>query len=576
MTSPVAAQGVAAPSRLAASLVRFERPLLVVMLSLLLLVVLQGSRSGLGRTLFVVHLGVFLVWQPFIAGERRLSAQAMIALPLGILLATWFLTPWLLVGWFMLLGGIIGGKVLVFGGQHTRLAHLVALGVVVVSLLIHAVPAAYPFIAMPTEIVVLARWLMLGGLLAVLLMPYDSEPEATTAVVDFIHSVFVFLILAVLVLGTLAAMQLFASGYVEALLQTTLGLGAVLLLLGWSWNPRAGLSGFGSLVSRYTLSLGVPVEQWLATLATLAAQEQDPLAFLRTACEAMIKHLRWIVGVKWMTTGAEGGFGKLSGPETRFQHGELILVVHARTEMSPSMLWHVNLLAQLLAEFHADKRRAQQLKRLSYLEAVHETGARLTHDIKNLLQSLNTLCAAVEAEQVGTSPEYHALLRRQLPAIAGRLQETLGKMRAPAVPAKMILVAADQWWEASSRRHAGQPWIEFATDGVGNFRLPAEVFDGVLDNVVRNVAEKRLLEAGLVLRVRLDVGSGAARLHLCDDGRAFPAAIVDGLFQGPVASENGLGIGLFQAARQAEQAGYRLALTENRDGRVCLSLQSAD
>jgi hypothetical protein len=40
----------------------------------------------------------------------------------------------------------------------------------------------------------------------------------------------------------------------------------------------------------------------------------------------------------------------------------------------------------------------------------------------------------------------------------------------------------------------------------------------------------------------------------------------------PVASEDGLGIGLYQAARQADSQGYRLALAENRSGRVVFTL----
>lgn len=567
------APAISTTSRLAAGLTRYERPLLFVLLSLLLLVMLQGSRSGLGRTLFVAHLGVFLLWQPFIAGERRLSPQAMIALPMGIMAAAWFLSPWLLVGWLMLLGGIMGGKVMVFRSSSTRLAHLVALGMVVVALLILAVPAAYAAITLPAEIIVLGRWLMLGGLLAILLMPYDPESEATAAVVDFIYSAFVLLILAVLVLGTLAAMEIFSSGYVEALLQATLSLGFVLLVLGWSWNPGGSLGGLGSLVSRYTLSLGVPVEQWLATLATLAAKEQDPAAFLRTACQEMVGNLRWIVGVRWSTARDEGHFGTQSGPENLFRHGELTLIVYARAGMSPSMVWHVNLLAQLLAEFHADKQRAQQLKRLSYMEAVHETGARLTHDIKNLLQSLKTLCAAMATDETEVSPEYHALLRRQLPVIATRLQETLEKMRSPAAPEKVTMVTAVEWWQAVCRRHVAQPWIEFSPGDAGDARLPAEVFDGVLENVVRNAADKRLLESGMVLRVSMEQESAGVNLRLCDDGQAFPSGVVAGLFQGPVMSENGLGIGLFQAARLAEQAGYRLALVSNRPGQVCLQLQ---
>jgi hypothetical protein len=42
-----------------------------------------------------------------------------------------------------------------------------------------------------------------------------------------------------------------------------------------------------------------------------------------------------------------------------------------------------------------------------------------------------------------------------------------------------------------------------------------------------------------------------------------------------VASSRGLGIGLYQAARQADAAGYRLTLEKNGDGEVCFALRAA-
>jgi hypothetical protein len=45
-------------------------------------------------------------------------------------------------------------------------------------------------------------------------------------VVDFVSSLFVFLLLTVLMLGSLAAMLLLGSGYIEAMLQTLLVTGA--------------------------------------------------------------------------------------------------------------------------------------------------------------------------------------------------------------------------------------------------------------------------------------------------------------------------------------------------------------
>ena len=39
----------------------------------------------------------------------------------------------------------------------------------------------------------------------------------------------------------------------------------------------------------------------------------------------------------------------------------------------------------MVGEFYENKRRETVLRRNAYLQAVHETGARMTHDIKNLL-----------------------------------------------------------------------------------------------------------------------------------------------------------------------------------------------
>jgi hypothetical protein len=59
---------------------------------------------------------------------------------------------------------------------------------------------------------------------------------------------------------------------------------------------------------------------------------------------------------------------------------------------------------------------------------------------------------------------------------------------------------------------------------------------------------------------------------VCDTGSAVPDAVAANLLRTPIASSRGLGIGLYQAARQAESSGYRLALESNRDGEVCFAL----
>jgi sensor histidine kinase regulating citrate/malate metabolism len=60
---------------------------------------------------------------------------------------------------------------------------------------------------------------------------------------------------------------------------------------------------------------------------------------------------------------------------------------------------------------------------------------------------------------------------------------------------------------------------------------------------------------------------------VCDSGSAVEADVAASLLRAPVSSrEGGLGIGLYQAARQAQESGFRLVLENNVDGEVCFVL----
>ena len=61
-----------------------------------------------------------------------------------------------------------------------------------------------------------------------------------------------------------------------------------------------------------------------------------------------------------------------------------------------------------------------------------------------------------------------------------------------------------------------------------------------------------------------------------DTGSAVPAPVAQRLMREPIERANGLGIGLFNLARQAGQAGYVARLSENRDGAVCFSLSNGE
>ncbi len=560
-------------SSLPTRLIALRHGLLLALLAALYLVFWQGPDTFLGRTLFVVHLGLFMLWQPFVHAEQRLSMAWLLVLVAVVLVVGAFLKGWMIALWIMMLAGIVGGKVLLFGARIPRLFYLLALAFLVVALLLMAAPLAVPMAAPPKQILTLGYIGLPMVLLVMALLPQGQETSHAREVVDFISSLFVFLLLAVLMLGSLAAMMMFGSHYADALLEALLVMGAILLLLGLAWNPHSGFSGIGALFSRHVTSIGLPVEQWLQALANLALREDDPQIFLEQACGEIAQRLPWVTGGEWMAGTSRGQFGVTGGRRWEFSHDGMVLVLYTALALSPTLIWHCNLLAQVLAQFHGDKQRALALKQLSYMQAIHETGARLTHDVKNLLQSMNALCSAGTEPGAESSPEYRSLLRRQLPAISDRLAETLAKLNAPQSLSAARLVAAAKWWRELRQRMMALEWITFTAETSLAGELPAEVFSGVTDNLIRNAAEKHLREPDLRLQLELVRNDAGFELMVCDNGSAMADAIAASLFVGPVSSESGYGIGLYHAARYAQAAGYRLELAENRAGRVCFRLR---
>jgi C4-dicarboxylate-specific signal transduction histidine kinase len=100
------------------------------------------------------------------------------------------------------------------------------------------------------------------------------------------------------------------------------------------------------------------------------------------------------------------------------------------------------------------------------------------------------------------------------------------------------------------------------------------LFDSVAENLLQNAISKARQHAGVQIEVRFETAADGA-LAIRDNGEAIPKAIATRLFSVPVPSRNGLGIGLYQAAKQAEQSGYSLKLVSNVQGNVCFELRKA-
>jgi len=546
---------------------RYWRLVVVAMLALLHVAVFRGVADPWARALLLAHLGLLLLWQPFLRAEQRVSTTQGVILSLVAVGVMLYLDWWLLAFWVVIMAGLVGGKVYQHDARWQRRCYLVVLAYLLALLAVAILPEIAPRRGINADTRATAEYVLPLAFVLIALFPAEPQSAEGAQVIDFFYSVFLMLLLMVVILGSFTFMTLSAKPYLEALTYTVFMTAGAVLLVGLAWNPRSG-GGLGVFFTRYLFSIGLPVEKWLHLLAELQQLEARPERFLAEAAGALAR-LPSVAGVRWRAGELSGELGVRTPYAVEFANNELSLTIDSRYRLTPALHWHLHLLGQLLGEFYVAKLREQHLREASYLEAVHETGARTTHDIKNLLQSLNVLCS-VAAREGSDSVQLQALVRRQLPVVAQRLEETLERLQHPRAGAE-TLVPARAWWEALGRQYQG-PGIELhAGDLAPHARLPQSLFDSVADNLIRNALAKRAEHPGTRVRVTLECCEKIC-LRVCDTGAAVPEEIAADLLRAPVSSRSGLGIGLYQAARQAQASGFQLALENNADGKVCFAL----
>jgi signal transduction histidine kinase len=547
---------------------RYWRLVVVAMLALLHVAVFRGVSDPWARALLLAHLGLLLLWQPFLRAEQRVSAAQGLILSLLALALLLYLDWWLLAFWVVVLAGLVGGKVYLHHARWQRRCYLVVLVYLLALLAIVILPEVAPRREIAPEIRAAAEYALPLTFVLIALFPAEAESAEAAQIIDFFYSVFLMLVLVVVILGSFTFMTLTRSGYLQSLMATVFLTAGAMLLIGLAWNPHSG-GGLGVFFARYLFSIGLPVERWLHLLTELLQAEALPERFLEEAVDALVR-LPSVAGVAWRAGPASGERGARSPHAVEFATGEITLKVYSRYRLGPALQWHLHLLGQLLAEFYIAKLREAQQRQSSYLRAVHETGARTTHDIKNLLQSLNVLCSVAAREDYRDSVQLQGLVRRQLPMVAQRLGETLERLQRPQPDAETY-VPARSWWDALARQYRSEGVDFHPGELVDSARLPRALFDSVADNLIGNALVKRQSEPETRVRVALECGERLT-FRVCDSGSAVPPEVETRLLRAPVSSRGGLGIGLYQAARQAEAAGFALALESNRDGEVCFAL----
>jgi signal transduction histidine kinase len=544
------------------------RWLSMAMLATLHIALWAGVESIWSRPFLFAHLGLFLLWQPLWRGEERLTTRSAVTIVGFSVIALIWLNWWILAFWVSGLFSLVGGRVFTFQSIWQRVRYLLVMGYLLAVLLFWVAPQLFELSKTSEASRSLMEVVLPLLLVLMLVVPHEFEKLKKSIAVDLIYSILLFMLLTLLVLGSLAFMTLGHVDYFQALMRTLFVMALLLFVLGWLWNPRLGFTGFQSIFLHYFFNIGTPFEHWIKQLAQTAQQDISPSAYLNIATGYLVE-IPWLAGLTWKSDVGQGTQGGSSLHRIEVLDHDLHLVLFARQQVAPAVLMHIKLLSQMLAYFYQSKRREQRLREMVHLQAVHETGARLTHDLKNMLQSLLALISIAEQKPSQAQP----ILQSQLPMLAQRIELTLNKLKTPKQEADTSRMPLAQWWLAMQQRHQFRN-LEWVSDGdLDGLSIPFALFDSIVDNLIDNARNKRLREPATGVQVSLR--AHPLSLSVCDSGSAIPENLASQLLQTVMESEDGFGVGLFQSARLAEQSGFRLELMENLRGKVCFELTEA-
>ncbi len=514
-----------------------------------------------GATL--VHFGLIILWQPFWQGSTEVNRRAAIAtLVVGtavVLLSSWLL----LAAWLLVLLGLIGGEQV--GSRRDQLVQWLVILYLLMALLIGVTPPLFAVEADGSN----ALWTVMaaaGSIPLLLLFMPAASPPAYLQRFDYLRSLAITLLALLMAAGGVLWTYRTGTPYALTLVQATLFVAGLILVVNWVWRRKASHTMFQVLWNRYLLNVGTPFEHYLVSLSGPAAKGLGPDDYLEQAITAMAE-LEWVEGVEVRGPAGERLIGARTEHATEGYDDTAPLIVYTANDPGPTLRLHIQLLARLIQQLYHSRLHEVELRNQEKVRAVHETGARLTHDIKNLLQSLQSLSAAVASSGEARSAEALQLVQRQLPDINQRLQSTLEKLREPAAVENDDSLAVTEWWDGLRRRYADGA-VTFEGEASPGIEVPRDLFDTVAENLLENARYKQATDRKVAIRARLSTTPDTVTLEIEDTGEPMPEATARNLFNGAVQSAGGLGVGLYQCARLAHYHGFDLRLTDNESGLV--------
>lgn len=547
------------------------------LVSTLLLLTLHAAivtklESPIAHSLILAHIGLFLIWQPIWRGDQRLNWQntlVFVILMGGFII---WLDWWLLTGWLILLIGLTGGRLP--QSSQERNINLIILFFLFIELLIGCASHLFTIRLDPLLISLFNSGLFLLPFL-ILVLPVGNQPvKATELQVDLFGAITTALLASLLLLGSIInSHPITDQDYVTALVRTFLFIGILVFLISWLLSPKTGFSGLTELWTQSLLNIGTPFEHWISDIASLKNDTDSPEDFIDQAAYKLLS-LPMIDGVRWDTSEGGGQHGKENRNQVNIDSSNINVVIMSRHRVGATLLLHFKLLVRVIDHFYTAKMQERELARRAHMQAIHETGARITHDIKNILQSFHNITSVVSSNSSRKSEVTYELLRNQLPILTERLELALNKLQSSETYTATYTLASD-WWQELKIRHCHTDII-FNEDIPKDREIPCELFDTVIDNLIENARQKQESNSEIVITVNLSIRHDHFVLSVTDSGNKVPDEISANLFKTPLTSSNGFGVGLLQSAEMAEYMGYEITLTENVNGNVCFSLTSKE
>jgi signal transduction histidine kinase len=550
------------------------------------------------RLLVATHFLVVGWWQPLWGKVTvpKLTQKILLLVAVAIIIIIPLIE--LITLWQLALLALLSGRDL--ATLRDRIVNLLAIVFLSLELLILNLPVLFHVkdIVQLYQFIPTINWPIQLGLLTIplsFLFISTKSSREENYYIDFFHAITVTMFIIIMGLGSLTLIAYQTLTPPIAIFAMSISMVLFILIFSWLWMIFAGEEGIAQIWSRHLLKIGNTLErtldQWLTHfIQSNQYQNLSPQEFLQEDLEQLTS-LPWIAGIAWQSVYEQVTVGQVTREHVVITIQTLEVTIYTHSRITASQYFQIKILIQILEYFHQAKRREAAFAQQARMHAIHETGAKLIHDIKNLLQSLHAITSVIETRPLASETSdvqeqadgnsikldgqtlYH--FQKQMPRLTQRLKRTLDKLQQAGEFATTQVPVSFWWGNLKARYHKRQ--IEFIrhTD-YGQFLIPEDLFDNVAENLLQNALQKRQRESQLAIQVELSIEGEHIHLTVSDNGSKIPDEIYRNLLHQPVPSQNGFGIGLYQAVKQLTPTGYELKILANVDGDVCFELTNVD